>query len=166
MPRELMPCPSLGARDRHRRNGETVCDECQEFWLAYLKRRRENPEAARRRVCPTCGRGMNQNSEELCSRCRKRHGKRPPCGTIGGYVWHTRTLHEKPCDACRIVRNERRSGKTPKCLNPGCSRRVYKKKEEYCALCRRSSIIGWMTIKGVRKPIYYRKEAGYEQKAG
>lgn len=31
-----------------------------------------------------------------------KRGKRPPCGTQNGYVWHIRH-HEEPCQSCRAV---------------------------------------------------------------
>jgi len=161
MPMPLKPCPSLGARDRHIKAGEDVCDECQAFWLEYLRKRRKNPEAFKRGVCAQCGGGLNVSKGfKLCSKCRKKPTPYP-CGTTNGYIYHTRMLKEKPCDACREARNQaRREARALKkkvgrrCINPGCPKILKVGDNPYCWDCRQQPIIGWMNYRGVQHPIY------------
>ena len=77
MPRELKPCGTVAAYERHRRHGEEVCDACRE---------------ARR---------VHSNAQYT-----PRDRERPACGTTAGYHYHHRH-GEQTCRPCRDAWNSR-----------------------------------------------------------
>lgn len=79
-PRELKPCGTRAAYDRHRRNGETPCDDCRD---AANEQRRQKEAAQQAK-------------------------QKPPakCGTMRGYRVHRRR-GEDPCKACSAANAER-----------------------------------------------------------
>ena len=82
MPRELKPCGTRAAYQRHRRAGEEPCDPCREAMRA-ANRQFEESRPPRKR-----------NRREL-----------KPCGTRAAYARHRRN-GETPCDACRAAYSE------------------------------------------------------------
>ena len=130
----------------------------------YRRERKEDPSLRNRLMCPLCGEPMNRRrnnvgklvkTKEVCYRCKKNPGKKPECGTVGGYAWHCAVKKEKPCDDCREARRHKRSGPKPKnCLTEGCKRRVYRRDKLHCGVCRRGTVIGWQNYRGIKVPVY------------
>lgn len=77
MSRELKPCGTVAAYERHRRRGEEVCEACREARRVY------------------------SNAQYV-----PRDRDRPPCGTTAGYHYHIRH-GEQTCRACRDAWNAR-----------------------------------------------------------
>ncbi|MEU3700957.1 WhiB family transcriptional regulator [Streptomyces anulatus] len=77
--RQLAPCGTPAAYDRHTRRGETACDPCR---LAHNKR-----------------------TAEAKARSRHRQPASTECGTRGGYQKHRRN-GEPACDPCRAANSD------------------------------------------------------------
>ncbi len=71
-----LPCGTVAAARRHRRNGERVCERCLE---------------AQRVAGPRVGRGYQPRTRTA------------ECGTYSGYARH-RDRSEKPCEPCRLAK--------------------------------------------------------------
>lgn len=157
---------TITRRMKHVKDGDRPedCLPCTEAGNRYQRERRRDPTLTKRLTCPVCGRGMNRQRDkdgnlvvtrEVCYTCKRNHGKKPPCGTVGGYAWHWFVQKEKPCDPCREAYNYKRSGFKPKkCLTEGCKRRVYLRDKVHCAVCRRGTVIGWQNLRGIKVPVY------------
>lgn len=78
MSRELKPCGTVSAYQRHLRHGETPCDACR--------------EASR-----------DSRREYNLKRYGVRERPRAECGTNSGYTAH-RWREEQPCADCRAAR--------------------------------------------------------------
>lgn len=139
---------------QHIDNNEEACDECKIVRREYQELYRQG--LTKRRTCSNCFGGMNHQSVGICSKCKRRGvGRRPECGTVAGYIWHVRTLHEEPCVPCGEAREEQRPNARIKvCLTKDCSRKVYLKSKAYCAVCIQQVVTTWETKKGIKVPVY------------
>lgn len=100
-PPTLQPCGTVAAFVRHRRNGETPCDDCRE---------------ARR---------VDGTARKRAKGSRPR--RRPDCGTDGGYQRHQRD-QETPCERCiqahrdyQNTNNRRRKARAVLLDGPACT---------------------------------------------
>lgn len=136
-------------RKRHERRGEPLCEECQSFFAAYQRERRERKRtAADAQPRNTKGRFSTGGSADT------RTELPPPtitdkCGTLTGRSRHIRA-GEQLCRACKDAANanaaERRKAKAagkpkrtrprPPCGSPGGSRSHRRHGEPVCEPCR------------------------------
>lgn len=79
---ELAPCGTIGAYNRHRRKGETICDPCREAQRINQKQRRDRIKAERANTPLTPA------------------VTRDKCGTRAGANYH-RDHGEHKCDPCK-----------------------------------------------------------------
>lgn len=75
MPRELTPCPSWGAYQRHLDAGEKVCAACREMARQRSERQRGGPNPRVLQPCGTpAGRQRHYKADEpVCEACRLAH---------------------------------------------------------------------------------------------
>ncbi|MEU0356541.1 WhiB family transcriptional regulator [Streptomyces cyaneofuscatus] len=114
--RQLAPCGTDAAYDRHRRNGEQPCDPCRR---AHNERNVQvRAEARHRRATANeCGTTkayyrhllVGEDIDPACQAASDAYEQQltlppgpPECGTRGGYQRHRR-LGETACDACRAA---------------------------------------------------------------
>lgn len=101
MPRELQPCGTPAAYQRHMRKAEVPCDDCAVAWAKH------------------CGRYRRENRVHLNELKRERAKYGPhelaPCGTHAAYARHVRNL-ERPCYACRVAEAQYQSDRRAKRL--------------------------------------------------
>lgn len=91
MPRELQPCGTPGAYQRHMRRGETPCAPCATAWKAYSSRYKSENAAA---VKAQRQRHDTEGPRRLA-----------PCGTRAAYARHLYN-REKPCFDCRVASSQ------------------------------------------------------------
>ena len=115
MSRELKPCGTPAAYQRHLWRGEEPCRECREAARRADRGRKRN-RTQPRELQPCGTRAAYQRhrraGEEPCGPCReanrtrgreewrKRHRKLKPCGTPAAYGRHKKA-GEEPCGPCR-----------------------------------------------------------------
>ena len=125
MSRELKPCGTRAAYQRHMRAGEEPCDPCRDAMRAANRQFEESrpPRKRNRRELKPCGTRAayarhRRNGETPCDACRAAESAatssraRParqqllqPCGTAAAHQRHKRN-GETPCDACRAAYSE------------------------------------------------------------
>lgn len=131
--RELRPCGTYAAADRHKRRGEELDPACKLALRNYYTEQRARKRAKRaqgvtpprrrpRQPCGTYGAAHRHYAykEPLCEPCKQAKAeyeknlrasrpKSPPrvakCGTYSGALKHRRN-GEKVCESCRVAANE------------------------------------------------------------
>ena len=118
MSREVKPCGTTAAYQRHLRSGEEPCRECREAARRADRGRKRN-RTQPRELQPCGTRAAYQRhiraGEEPCEACREANRTRgreewrkrnaQSCGTHAGYQRHVKA-GERPCEGCRRAKAE------------------------------------------------------------
>lgn len=122
MSRDLKPCGTRAAYQRHMRAGEEPCDPCRDAMRSANRQFEESrpPRKRNRRELKPCGTRAaynrhRRNGETPCDACRAansaatssraRPSRQQSCGTYAGHVRHVKA-GERPCEGCRRAKAE------------------------------------------------------------